>query len=185
MDAPKQVQHGVIQFLCKEGMSPSDILRRMKDVYEDACLKRSTVFKWSVEFRGGQVSTADGPRPGQVSVITEEKIAAVDTLVQENHCITVRELSTAVNISMGSIHQILHAHLGNWKVCAQWVPKHLTDEQKKNSVCRYPWTTAVGVDAGWCNDQRPTLLLHLTESLTGHQKQTAWKTLLGCTYAPR
>jgi ribosomal protein S25 len=68
-----------------------------------------------------------------VSVITEEKIAAVDTLVQENRHITVRELSTAVNISMGSIHQILHAHLGYQKVCAQWVPKHHTDEQKKNS----------------------------------------------------
>jgi hypothetical protein len=65
-----------------------------------------------------------------VSVITEEKIAAVDTLVQENCRITVRELSKAVNISMGSIHQILHAHLSYRKVCAQWVPKHLTDEQK-------------------------------------------------------
>jgi hypothetical protein len=117
MDASKQVQRGIIQFLCKEGASPSDILRRMKDVYGDTCLKQSTVFKWYVEFRGGQVSTADRPRPGQVSVITEEKIAAVGTLVQENRRITVRELSTAVNISMGSIHQILHAHLGYQSLC--------------------------------------------------------------------
>jgi ribosomal protein S25 len=65
-----------------------------------------------------------------VSVITEEKIAAVGTLVQENRRITVQELSTAVNINMGSIHQILHAHLGYRKACAQWVPKHLTDEQE-------------------------------------------------------
>jgi hypothetical protein len=27
-----------------------------------------------------------------------------------------------------------------------------------DSVRRYPWTIAVGVDAGWCSDQRPTLL---------------------------
>jgi hypothetical protein len=98
-----------------------------------------------------------------VSVITEEKIAAVDTLVQDNRRITVQELSTAVNISMGSIpytkscmriwamelsmavnismgsiHQILHAHLGYQKVCAQWVPKHLTDE-KKNSGWGFAW----------------------------------------------
>jgi hypothetical protein len=42
MDASKQVQRGVIQFLRKEGASPSDILRRMKDVnaylrYRKAC----------------------------------------------------------------------------------------------------------------------------------------------------
>jgi hypothetical protein len=30
-----------------------------------------------------------------------------------------------------------------------------------DSVRRYPWTTAVGVDASRCNDQRPTLLWHL------------------------
>jgi hypothetical protein len=44
-----------------------------------------------------------------------------------------------------------------------------------DNVRRYPWTTAVGVDAGRCNDQRPTLLWHLTESPTGHQTQTARK----------
>jgi hypothetical protein len=79
-----------------------------------------------------------------VSVITEEKIAAVNKLLQENRRITVRELSMAVNISMGSIHQILYAHLGYRKVCAQWVPKHLTIEQKNlqmgicmEVLCRY------------------------------------------------
>jgi hypothetical protein len=79
-----------------------------------------------------------------VSVITEEKIAAVDKLVQDNRRITVRELSTAINISMGSIHQILHAHPGYQKVCAQWMPKHLADEQKNlrmgicmEVLCRY------------------------------------------------
>jgi hypothetical protein len=98
---------------------------------------KHAVFKWCVEFQGGQVSTEDRPRPGQVSVITEEKIAAVDTLVQENRRITVRELSTTVNTSMGSIHQILYVLLGYWKVCAQWVPKHLTEEDSEGQVVQF------------------------------------------------
>jgi hypothetical protein len=103
-----------------------------------------------------------------VSIITEEKTAAVDTLVQKNRRITVRELSTAVNISMGSIHQILYAHLGYRKVCAQWVLKHLTDEQNNlqmgicmEVLCRYQMhgkgflEQIVTGDETWCHHFHP------------------------------
>jgi hypothetical protein len=103
-----------------------------------------------------------------VSVITEEKNAAVDTLVQENRRIIVRELSMAVNIGMGSLHQILHAHLGYCNVRAQWVPKHLTDEQKylqmgicMEVLCRYQTDgegfleQVVTVDETWCHHFDP------------------------------
>ncbi|XP_035211856.1 histone-lysine N-methyltransferase SETMAR-like [Stegodyphus dumicola] len=39
-----------------------------------------------------------------------------------------------MSISIGSVHTILHERLGYLKVCAQWVPKHLTEEQKINRM---------------------------------------------------
>ena len=77
------------------------------------------------DFRHGRVSTADMPRPGQAHVvITQESIAAVNSLVRENRRITTREIADSLSVSKGTADTILHEHLQYSKVCAQWVPKH-------------------------------------------------------------
>jgi hypothetical protein len=120
----------VIQFLVKEGNTATDIFQRIQMVYGNECLARSMVFKWCKEFECGRETTMDLPRPGQAhAAITQDTIAEVDTLVKVNHRITVSELAAATGISRGCIGTILHNELGYSKVCAQWVPKHLTEDQ--------------------------------------------------------
>jgi histone-lysine N-methyltransferase SETMAR len=46
-------------------------------------------------------------------------------------CITVRELTDEVGVSIGSVHTILTADLGLRRVSAKFVPKLLTVEQKQ------------------------------------------------------
>ena len=71
------------------------------------------------------------PRPGQAHVvITQESIAAVNSLVRQNRRITTRETADSLSVSKGTVNTILHEHLQYSKVCAQWVPKHLTEDQK-------------------------------------------------------
>ena len=85
MDSSKQAQHAVIQFLSAEGVSGTDIYSRMKNVYWTERMSRTAVFQWCSDFRHGRVSTADMPRPSQAHVvITQESIAAVNSLVREN-----------------------------------------------------------------------------------------------------
>ena len=63
------------------------------------------------------------PRPGQAHVvITQESIAAVNSLVRENRRITTREIADSLSVSKGTADTILHEHLQYSKVCAQWVP---------------------------------------------------------------
>ena len=131
MDSSKEAQHAVIQFLSAEGVSGTDIYSRMKNVYGTECMSHTAVFRRCSDFRHGRVSTADMPRPGQAHVvITQESIAAVNSLVRENRRITTWEIADSLSVSKGTVHTILHEHLQYSKVCAQWVPKHLTEDQK-------------------------------------------------------
>jgi hypothetical protein len=75
-------------------------------------MSRTAVFRWCSDFRHGHVSTADMPRPGQAHVvITQESIAAVNSLVRENHRITTQEIADSLSVSKGTVHTILHEHL--------------------------------------------------------------------------
>jgi len=71
------------------------------------------------------------PRTGQAHVvITQESTAAVNSLVRKNRRITTREIADSLSVSKGTVDIILHERLQYSKVCAQWVPKHLTEDQK-------------------------------------------------------
>jgi len=84
----------------------------MKNVYGTECMSRTAVFRWCSDFRHGRVSTADMPRQGQAHVvITQESIAAVNSLVRENRRITTREIADSLSVSKGTVGTILHEHL--------------------------------------------------------------------------
>ncbi|GBO39444.1 hypothetical protein AVEN_150627-1 [Araneus ventricosus] len=70
-------------------------------------------------------------------VINSAMISAVDELIRQNSRITTREIVVELSISKGTVHHIIHKTLGYGKVSAQWVPKHLSDNQKtaRMSVC--------------------------------------------------
>ena len=55
----------VIKILTKEGAKTKEIHLRMADVYGDSSPKYSTVAKWSAEFKRGQDSFEDDPKPSR------------------------------------------------------------------------------------------------------------------------
>ena len=108
MDSSKQAQRAVIQFLSAEGVCGTDVYSRMKNVYGTECMSRTAVFRCCSDFRHGRVSTADMPRPGQAHVvITQESIAAVNSLVRGNHRITTQEIADSLSVSKGTVDTIL------------------------------------------------------------------------------
>ena len=68
---------------------------------------------------------------------TEDYVAAVKAMVEEDARVTVAQFALDLGISSGSDITILHEKLSYSKVCARWVPHMLTEDQKR-----------VGVD--WC-----------------------------------
>ena len=161
-------QRCVIRFLTAEGEKPAAIHRRVVTVYGEKCVSDKSVRKWSARFRAGRESVGDDPRPGQANiVITSDLIDKVDDLVRSDRRVTLRMLAVKVDVSYGTVWTIVHDRLRYRKVCAAWVPKQLTDQQKElrmglalQHLFRYQEDPAfmeriVTGDETWCHHYEP------------------------------
>lgn len=130
-------QRIIMRFLVKEGVKPSEIYQRVTLQYGEETVSKSTLYEWCKQFKDGREVVADLPGRGGVrascaTAVNSGTIAKVKELVMENRRMTVRELSTLVGISTGSIETILHEHLNLSKVSARWVPRQLTVFHKEH-----------------------------------------------------
>ncbi|GBM92528.1 hypothetical protein AVEN_177957-1 [Araneus ventricosus] len=111
----------------------------MKEVYGEQCLARYTIFRWCQRYEAGRVNIKDSSHPGQAHVETNSAtISVVDELMRQNrHRIRTREIAVELLISKETVHYIIHKKLGYGKVCAQWVPENLSENQKmaRMGVC--------------------------------------------------
>ncbi|GFU50562.1 histone-lysine N-methyltransferase SETMAR [Trichonephila clavipes] len=143
-------QRSVIRFQTAEGEKPVAINPRMVTLYGEKCVSDKSVRKWSARFRAGRESVDDDQRPGQANtVITSDLIDKVDDLVRRDRLVTLRMLAL--------------------KVCAAWVPKQLTDQQKElrmalevQHLFRYQKDPAfmkwiVTGDESWCRHYEPEI----------------------------
>ncbi|GBM76316.1 hypothetical protein AVEN_214741-1 [Araneus ventricosus] len=118
----------------------------MKEVYGEQCLARCTIFQCSQRYEAGHVNIKDLPLPGQAHVVTSSAtISAVDEHIRQNRPITTRTNAVELSISKGIMHHIIHKKPGYVKVCAQYGPKHLSENQKtaRMGVCLTPQFSAV------------------------------------------
>jgi hypothetical protein len=63
---------------------------------------------------------------------TDENIGRVRALILNNRRVTTNEEAHYMHISHGYFHEIIHKGLGSHSVSAEWVPKELTEQQKRN-----------------------------------------------------
>ena len=75
----------------------------------------------------------DEPRAGRPSMSkTDNTVERVRSLVRSDHRLTLRMISSELNLNQFTVHQIVTHDLNMRKVCAKMVPKNLTTEQKAN-----------------------------------------------------
>lgn len=125
-------QRAVIRFLMRKNRKLSEIHQELVDVYQDNALPYSTVSRWITQFRCGRESFEDdAPGGNEPTVVTDETINAVRDMIKADRRLKIREIAAELGISSERVHFILHEKLGLSKVCARWVPRLLTREQKE------------------------------------------------------
>lgn len=125
----------VIRFLLAEGITPTEIFSRIKTVYGEGVMNRTSVFKWCREFSGGRTHVHDEQRSGRPSILTDELVQKIEETVREDRRLTVDEISAMFpQLSRTLLYETLTETLGYRKLCARWVPKQLTEQHKKNRV---------------------------------------------------
>jgi len=125
----------LIKFFVKEGLTPNEIHSKFIKVYEDYSPSFSTIKKWTTEFKCGHTSLEVDPREGRPkSGTTPEIIEQVHDMVLDAQQMKVLGISENIGISKECVGYILHEELDMKKLCARWVPRLLTADQKRTHM---------------------------------------------------
>lgn len=125
----------VIKYLRIKGLPRKAVHEELVTTLGEDAPSYSMVKKWYAEFAHGRTSTEDAARSGRpADVTTPEMVDKVLSLILSDRRLTIRHVSTVLNISNATAHSIITEHIGMHKVSARWVPRNLSPEQKQARV---------------------------------------------------
>lgn len=129
----REEQRSVIRFLWAEGVKGAEIHARLCTQYGNNALPRRSVYEWIEMFENGRTSVMDAERSGRPSTsTTDEKLEEARAIILTDRRVTIEEIALQLGISQGTAYSLVHDILGFHKVAARWVPRHLTEEHKRN-----------------------------------------------------
>ena len=80
------------------------------------------------QFKRGDISTCDAPRPGRPETVT---IPEIHELILEDPRISAKSIAEQLGISRERVVSIIHEVLDMRKLSAKWIPKFLKADQKR------------------------------------------------------
>jgi len=122
--------HEVFFFL--KGKAPKEIHAILTETLGKHAPSYATVKNWVVQFKHGDFSTSDAPRPGRPKTVTNpETIDQIHKLILEDHWISAKSIAEQLGISREQVGSIIHEHFDMQKLSAKWIPKCLNTDQKR------------------------------------------------------
>ena len=116
-------------FFSLQGKAPKEIHAILTETLGGHAPSYATVKNWMAQFKGGDSSSCDAPRPGRPkTVITPEIIDTSHELILEDR-ISGKSIAEQLGISRERVGSIIHEELGMRKLSAKWVLKCLNSDQ--------------------------------------------------------
>ena len=130
----KNEWRAIIHFLQKEGFSPTEAAKKLKFHFGDSAPNRSTDSRWMNHFISGRHSLEDDSHSGAPTTAkTHTNIELVKGILGGDRRATYDELKKQSGFSRGTLQRIIiHEELETKKVCARWVPRLRTGEQRQS-----------------------------------------------------
>ena len=121
----------VIKFSFLQGKAPKEIHTILKETLGEHAPSYATIKNWVAQFKLGDFSTCDVPRPGwSKTVTTPEIIHQIHKLILEDHRISAKSIAEQLGISREQVGSIIHEDLDMQKLSAKSFPKCLNADQK-------------------------------------------------------
>jgi len=122
----------VIKFFFLQGKTQKKIHAILTETLGEHAPLYATVKNWVTQFKRGDFSTCDAPRPGRAKTVTTlEIIDQIQEIILEDGRISAKSIAELLCISREQVGPIIHEDLDRWKLSAKWVPKCLNADQKR------------------------------------------------------
>ncbi|KAF7265526.1 hypothetical protein GWI33_021061 [Rhynchophorus ferrugineus] len=77
----------------------------------------------------------DGERTGRPKeVVIDKNIKKIHKMILNDRKLKLNGISGTLKIFTQHVHHIIHEYLGMRKLCAKWVPRELTFDQKQRRI---------------------------------------------------
>jgi len=114
-----------------QGKAPKEIHSILKETLGKHAPSYATVKNWVAQFKRGDFSTCDAPRPGRPKTVTiPEIIDQIHELILEDRRISAKSIAEQLDISREWVESIIHEDLDMRKLSAKWAPKCLNADLK-------------------------------------------------------
>jgi len=124
-----------MKFSFKLQKSAKETHEMLKLFYGGAAVTMKVVYKWFERFRNGYESVEDEERSGRPSTSkTQENVEKVSEMIRSNGRMIITEISEDLNISYGSVQNILTTDMKMRWVSAKCFLRVLTVEQKQQRL---------------------------------------------------
>ncbi|XP_076032955.1 protein GVQW3-like [Oratosquilla oratoria] len=125
----------------------------LRESYGDELISKTSFYRWFKIFFKGNEQVEDKPSSGAPnSARKEESIEEVRRLVMQDRRITVKMISKAVRVSIGTVDTFLTEDLKFHKVCAKFLPKIFSDAQRQFRMeCCTNILNIIAADSGLLN----------------------------------
>ena len=110
----------VINFFFLQGKTPKEIHAILKETLGEHAPLYATVKNWVAQFKLGDFSTCDAPRPGRPKTMTTpEIIYQIHELILEDRRILVKSKAEQLGISREWVGSVIHEDLDMPKLSAK------------------------------------------------------------------
>jgi len=125
----------VIKFFFLQGKAPKEIHGILTETLGEHAPSYATVKNWVAQFKHGNFSTCDAPRPGRPkTVTTPEVIDQIRDLILEDRRISAKSIAEKLGISRERVESIIHEDLDMRKLSSKWVYNSL-GHAEDNTKC--------------------------------------------------
>jgi len=120
------IQTRAVKFFFLQGKAPKEIHTILKETLGEHAPSYATVKNWVAQFKRGDFTTSDVPRPGRPkTVTTPEIIDQIHKLILEDPWILAKSIAQQLGISCEWVGSTIHEDLDMRKLSMMWVPKYL------------------------------------------------------------
>jgi len=138
-----------------QGKVPKEIHAILIEILGEHAPPYTTVKNWVAQFKRGDFSTCDAPRPRRPKrVTTPEIIDKIHELILEDRPISAKSIAEQMGISCERVEYTIHEDLDLRKFSAKWVSKCLNADQKVDGASRlsHIWNFLGAIQMISCRD---------------------------------